>query len=552
VQHNGTTRRLGRRLAVGAAVVAVGLLGAIPATDIGVLPVRREPEAAARSMLPLQQALPTRQPGYQLVTNAGDVLPFGTAPVGSAPAPLPNGVAGVAWTADGGGHWLATRDGGVFTFGDAEFHGSVGDRRLTSPIAGIASTRTGNGYWLVAADGGVFAFGDATFHGSMGGRPLASRIVGIASTRSSKGYWLAAADGSVFSFGDAAFRGSASGAPMRAPIVGITATRTARGYWLAGADGGVFTFGDAKFHGALAGQRLNSPIVGMAVTRSGKGYWLASTDGGVFSFGDAPFLGSSGGGVWGKVVGIAGGAVHQSKATKKKASPEPLRTRFGHDISWPQCDGPFPAAGYGYGIIGVTGGRPFRANRCLAAEWRWATAHGSGGGVYVNLAAPKPGDPNAMTGPAGACGVTDLPCQFYNHSANNMRYALDVARSAGADAAPMWWLDVEVLNYWDHRDDLNALVVKAAAETLQQAGKRVGIYSTYLMWRRITGDAEFGLPIWVAGAPTDGDAPAWCDGRKAFNGGQVWLVQSLPIQFDNNFACDPVAADPGAVFAFRD
>lgn len=551
--HNETTgRRVRRRMVVGAAVVVGGLLGAIPATDLGVLPVRHQPEAEARSILPLQQVLPTRQPGYQLVTDGGDVLPFGTAPVGSAPAPLPNGVAGVAWTADGGGHWLATRDGGVFTFGDAKFHGSAGDKPLTSPITGIAATRSGRGYWLVAADGGVFAYGDAKFYGSMGGEPLVSKIVGIASTRSSEGYWLAGADGSVFTFGDAKFRGGRSGKPLANPIVGITATRSGDGYWLAGSDGGVFTFGDAKYHGGLNGERLNSPIVGMAVTRDGKGYWLASADGGVFSFGDAPFLGSSGGGVWGRVVGIAGGAVHASPAAKKKAAPAPMRTRFGHDISWPQCDGPFPEAGYGYGIVGVTGGRPFRANRCLAAEWQWATAHGSGGGVYVNLAAPYPGDPNGMDGPAGACGIDDLPCQFYNHSANNMLYALAVARQSGADAAPMWWLDVEVLNHWDHRKDLNALVVKAAAETLQKAGKRVGVYSTYLMWRKITGDAEFGMPIWVAGAPTDAEAPAWCDGRKAFNGGQVWFVQSLPIQFDNNFACDPVAADPAAVFAFRD
>ena len=92
--------------------------------------------------------------------------------------------------------------------------------------------------------------------------------------------------------------------------------------------------------------------------------------------------------------------------------------------------------------------------------------------------------------------------------------------------------------------------MKAAAETLQQAGKRVGIYWTYLMWRRITGDAVFGLPIWIAGAPTDADMPAWCDGRKSFNGGQTWLVQSIPVAFDNNFACDPVASDPAAAFAF--
>ena len=57
--------------------------------------------------------------------------------------------------------------------------------------------------------------------------------------------------------------------------------------------------------------------------------------------------------------------------------------------------------------------------------------------------------------------------------------------------------------------------------------------------------------MWVAGAPTDDAAPSWCDGHKSFNGGQTWLVQSLPIQFDNNWACDPVASDPGSVFAFR-
>ena len=46
---------------------------------------------------------------------------------------------------------------------------------LNSPIVGMASTPTGRGYWNVASDGGIFAFGDASFHGSMGGRPSASR-----------------------------------------------------------------------------------------------------------------------------------------------------------------------------------------------------------------------------------------------------------------------------------------------------------------------------------------------------------------------------------------
>ena len=36
------------------------------------------------------------------------------------------------------------------------------------------------GYYYVASDGGIFTFGDATFEGSMGGKPLDTPIVGIA------------------------------------------------------------------------------------------------------------------------------------------------------------------------------------------------------------------------------------------------------------------------------------------------------------------------------------------------------------------------------------
>ena len=48
------------------------------------------------------------------------------------------------------------------------------------PIVGMAATPDGGGYWEVASDGGIFAFGDAQFHGSMGGEPLNKPVVGIA------------------------------------------------------------------------------------------------------------------------------------------------------------------------------------------------------------------------------------------------------------------------------------------------------------------------------------------------------------------------------------
>jgi hypothetical protein len=44
----------------------------------------------------------------------------------------------------------------------------------------MASTNDAGGYWEVASDGGIFTFGDANFHGSMGGQHLNKPMVGIA------------------------------------------------------------------------------------------------------------------------------------------------------------------------------------------------------------------------------------------------------------------------------------------------------------------------------------------------------------------------------------
>lgn len=39
--------------------------------------------------------------------------------------------------------------------------------KSNAPIVGMAVTPSGQGYYLVAADGGVFTFGDAVFHGNI-------------------------------------------------------------------------------------------------------------------------------------------------------------------------------------------------------------------------------------------------------------------------------------------------------------------------------------------------------------------------------------------------
>ena len=83
---------------------------------------------------------------------------------------------------------------------------------LNQPACAIAFTPSGKGYWIAAEDGGVFAFGDAQYHGGMAGKPLEWPIVDLTPTPSGRGYLLLGADGGVFAFGDATYMGRAGAA----------------------------------------------------------------------------------------------------------------------------------------------------------------------------------------------------------------------------------------------------------------------------------------------------------------------------------------------------
>jgi hypothetical protein len=123
---------------------------------------------------------------------------------------------------------------------------------LNKPAVGMALTPGNGGYWVAASDGGIFSFGDATFHGSAGAIALNRPVVGMAATSGGGGYWLVASDGGIFTYGDAAFFGSAGDIALNKPIVGMAATNDGGGYWLVASDGGIFTYGDAQFYGSPA------------------------------------------------------------------------------------------------------------------------------------------------------------------------------------------------------------------------------------------------------------------------------------------------------------
>jgi ribosomal protein L24E len=133
--------------------------------------------------------------------------------------------------------------------------------RLNGPVLDSVATPTGGGYYMVAADGGIFTFGDARFHGSMGDKPLNAPVRSLVPDPDQTGYWLVASDGGVFTF-LADFRGSMGGTRLNKPVTGMVAF--GNGYLMVASDGGVFNFSDKPFAGSLGSNPPAYPIVALA------------------------------------------------------------------------------------------------------------------------------------------------------------------------------------------------------------------------------------------------------------------------------------------------
>ena len=241
------------------------------------------------------------------------------------------------------GYWLVGSDGGIFTFGSAQFYGSTGSLHLQRPVVGITPTADRGGYWLVASDGGIFAFGDSGFYGSIPGsglkpagsghphslnapivghgalarrgrvlhggvrrrrlrlrrRPLRGlvpghrRLQGRCGVRRARRH-RATATGSS--------RTSAPCTPSATPSTTASRARRARasrrprprpnggGYWILDAAGQVFPFGNAASLGGMPPGSAGgfNPASAIFATSDGGGYWVVTAAGKVSSFGDAP------------------------------------------------------------------------------------------------------------------------------------------------------------------------------------------------------------------------------------------------------------------------
>jgi hypothetical protein len=226
-------------------------------------------------------------------------------------------------------------------------------------------------------------------------------------------------------------------------------------------------------------------------------------------------------------------------------------TANGYDVSWPQCGKALPVDG-DFRIVGVSGGKPYEDNPCLAAQYQWAVASPDVG-FYMNTANPGNGsnvvnwygqrspNPNCSRSDEGACA--------YDYGYNAAKHAFAYAQQAtGAAGAHSWWLDVETANSWSSTPALNTADILGAVAFLRSQGVPVGAYSTGYQWGIITGGAHASdLYVWYAGAGNAGQAALWCAATdSSFTGGTVVLVQWVQDGIDRDHACAPlpVAAAP--------
>jgi hypothetical protein len=202
-------------------------------------------------------------------------------------------------TRDDGGYWLDAADGGVFSFGDSQFYGSIPGlgfypadsglpHSLNAPVVGMVPSNDDAGYFMVASDGGVFAFGDAHFAGSCPGiGGCVGAAVAVTPDASGNGYWLVTQTGSVYAFGDASYYGAPGN--TGSPVTSAVRTPNGDGYWILTANGNIYDYGDAGGFGDAAGNFYGlDSATAIFTTTDGGGYWVSSALGAVFNFGDAP------------------------------------------------------------------------------------------------------------------------------------------------------------------------------------------------------------------------------------------------------------------------
>jgi hypothetical protein len=233
------------------------------------------------------------------------------------------------------------------------------------------------------------------------------------------------------------------------------------------------------------------------------------------------------------------GHQHKRQANARRAAAHHQRhvRGGGRDISWPQCPRnvgyggrnglgqPMPDPGVRFVIVGLTNGRAFTPNPCLAKHLRFVRERHLHASAYAFAAYPTKADLRRYRAQGPYDGSRFLG-RLKNAGHAGASYNIRTMRQHGF-TTPHVWLDVEPSSSrpWSGRRSWNAAVVKGWVRAYRDAGYTVGVYSTPNLWRGIVGRMRLGLPEWrTAGPASSRAALAKCRG-ESIQGGRAVIAQ---------------------------
>lgn len=235
---------------------------------------------------------------------------------------------------------------------------------------------------------------------------------------------------------------------------------------------------------------------------------------------------------------------------------------LGGDISWPQCPKglgipqrrtlglPMPLPEAEYVVVGLTNGPGFYPNPCLADQVAWVRERGLLLSAYAVVSYPD-ADALERFGDDGPFDGSTALGALRNIGFQQALYNIRSMRAAGLDT-PLVWLDVEPVALFDWSGDpvANAAVVEGSRRGYEDAGYRVGVYSTPYLWEEIVGDLELGVPEWRAAGPTSrAEALDRCGDDWSIQGGEAVMGQWVEADRDQNVTCPGISRDLGRWFA---
>jgi hypothetical protein len=230
----------------------------------------------------------------------------------------------------------------------------------------------------------------------------------------------------------------------------------------------------------------------------------------------------------------------------------------GGDISWPNCSKgmgvpgrrtlglPLPTAKAKFFVIGLTNGRAFTRNPCLAQHLAAARARGVHASAYTMLSYPNRAERrlHGWSGPFGTATYTD---RIANVGYAQAAFALDTMASAKFQS-PFVWIDVEPRSErrWSRTTANNQALIRGALRAAADRGIGSGIYTYALGWRQITGGMLLDVPLWAPGHSHARTFSARmrqtvrsCS-RVGFTGGPLVMTQWVWRNRDHDVTCPAI------------